>query len=211
MPPLFIVLEGIDGSGKTTQAHKLLNYFTHQGQGAQLSPEPTAGPVGQLLRQWLTAGNLPFAESQLAERQMGYLFAADRHFHVFNSQDGILKTLHQDHCHVITPRYYFSSLAYNAHQPEDWDFIERLNQDFPPPDLLIYLDLPVEVALRRIGDRQQRECYEQVEKLTQVAQNYQQILSHYPHPQLVIAGMLATDVIHQQIVGAITELQNRRN
>jgi len=206
MKPLFIVLEGIDGSGKTTQADYLKTYFEGQGQAVLISPEPSSGPIGQLIRQVLSANTLSFATASQFEQQMGYLFAADRYYHLYNAQDGILPARDQQGCHIITPRYYFSSFAYNAHRPEDWQFIERLNQNFPPPDVLIYLDLSVEQALQRLGTRQQRECYEKEDKLREVSQNYQRLLANYAQPLLRLDASQAPEALHQQIVAFLQQL-----
>lgn len=205
MEPLFIVLEGIDGSGKTTQAERLLTYFQSQNQEAVLSPEPTAGPVGQLLRRFLAGETPPFSSPQLLERQMGYLFAADRHYHLFNQTDGVFSHLRERRSHVIVPRYYCSSLAYNAHGPQDWAFIERLNQDFPPPDVLIYLDLSVEAALERLTARR-LEYYEKADTLREVRRNYQTLLSGYSHPKLILDGAQAPDSLERQIIEFLTDV-----
>jgi len=200
MKPLFIVLEGIDGSGKTTQAERLLSYFETQNQDAVLSPEPTAGPIGQLLRRFLGGEETPaFSSPQQLERQMGYLFAADRHYHLFNQTDGVFYSLRERRRHVIVPRYYCSSLAYNAHGPEDWAFIERLNQEFPPPDILIYLDLTVETALERLAARR-LEYYEKADTLREVRRNYQRLLDRYPYPKLILDGAQAPDCLERRII-----------
>jgi dTMP kinase len=114
---------------------------------------------------------------------------------------------------VIATRYYFSSLAYNCCSEADWGFVRRLNHGFPNPDLLIYLDLPVEIALKRIGDRQQAkreenqtDCYEQAEKLTQVDQNYQRIFRDYPDQYFRIDATLPVEDIHQQMIDQIEQL-----
>lgn len=205
MRPLFIVIEGIDGSGKTTQGDRLLAYFHGRGEQAILSPEPTNGPIGKLIRQSLQTDLFPYNNPQLFDAQMGYLFAADRHYHLYHPETGVFAQLKQN-CHVIATRYYFSSLAYNCHTEADWAFVSRLNQEFPNPDLLIYLDLPVDIALKRIGDRQSStpaECYEQVEKLTAVYRNYQRIQGEYPGRQCHLDGRLSVNEIHQLIINEI--------
>jgi len=212
MRPLFIVIEGIDGSGKTTQGDRLLAHFQNRGEQALLSPEPTNGPIGKLIRQSLQTDLFPYTDPQHFDAQMGYLFAADRHYHLYHPETGVFAQLkHQRH--VIATRYYFSSLAYNCHSEADWEFVQGLNQAFPNPDLLIYLDLPVEIALKRIGDRQQQkldanptECYEKAEKLTQVYQNYQKILDNYPDKQCRLDARLSEIEIHQTIIEKIDYL-----
>lgn len=205
MKPLFIVIEGIDGSGKSTQADRLLEYFQKQGEKAVLSPEPTDGPIGKLIRRSLQTGLFTYDDPKCFDAQMGYLFAADRHYHLYNPQDGVFAQL-KSHCHVIATRYYFSSLAYNCHTEADWRFVRRLNEAFPNPDVLIYLDLPVDIALQRIGDRQDgtpTECYEKAEKLTEVYCNYQRICDEYSGKKCCLDARLSVDKIHEQILKEI--------
>lgn len=211
MAALFIVLEGIDGSGKTTQGDLLLAHFQRQGLAAVLSPEPTNGPVGRLIRQALQGDLFTYNDAQQFEAQMGYLFAADRHYHLYHPGDGVQAKLAQQ-CHVITTRYYFSSLAYNCHTEADWEFVQRLNQSFPQPDCVIYLDLPVDLALQRLGDRQQledqapRECYEQREKLISVHRNYDRIFAHYQGPLCRLDASLPVEQLHQAIITKVEEM-----
>lgn len=200
MKPLFIVLEGIDGSGTSTQAKLLQNYFISHDQKAVLSPEPTEGMIGKLIRQGMQNPIFNINNSHHFDQQMAYLFAADRHHHLYNEIDGVFKTIEQDHCHVITTRYYFSSFAYNGHTAEDWEFIKRLNHNFPQPDLVIYCDLPVEVSLLRIQDRSTKEIYETQEKLTQVRQNYQKLFNNYSGLFLKVDATQSPHQIHQLII-----------
>ncbi|AIE72939.1 MULTISPECIES: dTMP kinase [unclassified Synechocystis] len=211
MAALFIVLEGIDGSGKTTQGDRLLAYFHNKEIPAVLSPEPTNGPVGSLIRQALQGNLFAYNDPQQFEAQMGYLFAADRHYHLYNPVDGVRAKLAQQ-CHVITTRYYFSSLAYNCHTEADWQFVQRLNESFPQPDCVIYLDLPVDLALQRLGDRQQlsnqapRECYEQREKLINVHRNYGRIFDHYQGQLCRLDASLSVEQLHQAIITKVEEM-----
>lgn len=194
----FIVLEGIDGSGSSTQAELLKNYFIAKKEKAVVSPEPSEGKIGRLLREFLGTKNLFDCEDKF-DQQMAYLFAADRHYHLYNDQDGVYKLIaHQTH--VISTRYYFSSLAYNGKTSQDFEFIQTLNQKFPPPDLLIYLDIPVELALERIGDRQKKEIYENKQKLIQVSKNFQKILANYEYKILRVNASKSKEEIHQNII-----------
>ena len=188
MKPLFIVFEGIDGSGKTTQAERLKDYLIEQGEPAVISPEPSTGLIGKLIREAMQKSIIAIQNQQRFEEQMAYLFAADRHYHLYNDGDGVFKLINQDQTHVITPRYYFSSLAYNCHTQAEYDFVSRLNQSFPAPDLVVYLDIPVEVALARIAERAELECYEEEEKLTQVSLNYKRIFESYSGLLLTLDG-----------------------
>jgi dTMP kinase len=200
MKPLFIVFEGIDGSGKSTQAEKLREYFIQQGDRAVISPEPTEGIIGKLIRKAMRDKILLNQQGGTFDEQMAYLFAADRHYHLFNELDGVYALMQRDRTHVISTRYYFSSLAYNTNSPEDYAFISRLNHHFPNPDLVIYLDLSVAIALERLSQCEALEIYETETKLTQVKANYDQIWSQYQGNLLIIDGSMAIDEIHKQVI-----------
>lgn len=200
MKSLFLVFEGIDGSGTSTQAHLLKEYFIAQNHQAILSPEPTNGVIGKLIREAMQKPIIPIQDKKKFDEQMAYLFAADRHYHLYNDVDGVLKLTRQDNCHVITTRYYFSSLAYNCNTPEEFQFVSQLNVRFTQPDVVIYLDIPVYVSLKRLAERHQREVYENEEKLSYVRDNYIKIFSEYQGNKLIINGQDTIDSIHHQII-----------
>ena len=140
---LFIVIEGIDGTGKSTQAHRLGEWFVAQGREVVLSREPTDGPWGVKLRQSAATGRLAPAD------ELQY-FLNDRRQH---AAEKIAPALAADKV-VILDRYYFSTMAYQGARGFDPAEIRRLNEEFAPvPDLLIILDLDVDTALGRIGSR----------------------------------------------------------
>ena len=200
MKALFIVFEGIDGSGTSTQAELLQNYWLAQGKTTVISPEPTGGPVGKLIRQILKNHEIIFMTNpHNFDEQMSYLFAADRYYHLYNDGDGVVKLL-QNQTHVISTRYYFSSLAYHCHKPKDWEQVKLLNKNFPHPDLVIYINIPLEVALWRLQERPQREVYENKEKLVKVQENYQKIFAEYPGLLLEVSGREDIQAIHQKII-----------
>lgn len=196
---LFIVLEGIDSCGKTTQAELLKQYFLEHQDQAVISPEPSNGIIGNLIRQALKQRVIFSRDRLLFDEQMAYLFAADRHDHLYNEIDGVFKLI-ADNYHVISTRYYFSSLAYNCETAEKFSFIRRLNQRFPNPDLTVYIDLPIEVSLARLQERSLQEVYETKTKLTLVREQYQQIFADYSGTAIAIDGTQNMSQIHQQIV-----------
>ena len=204
MTPLFIVLEGIDGSGTSTQAELLQTYFINHQQKALLSPEPSEGIIGKLIRQGMQSPILNISNSSHFDQQMAYLFAADRHHHLYNEENGVFKLIKQDQSHVITTRYYFSSFAYNGHTPEDWEFIARLNHNFPQPDLVIYCDLPVEISLSRIQERSTREIYETEAKLKQVRHNYHRLFQDYSGQLLKVDATQSKTEINQLIINYLS-------
>jgi dTMP kinase len=140
---LFIVLEGIDGTGKSTQSGLLAEWFRSQGREVVASREPTDGPWGAKIRATALSGRLS-PEEELD------LFLKDRRQHV---EELIAPALAAGKV-VILDRYYFSTMAYQGSRGFDPAEIRRQNEAFAPrPDLLVILDLDVDSALARIGGR----------------------------------------------------------
>ena len=203
---LFIVLEGIDGSGTSTQSELLKEYFISQGEKAVISPEPSSGIIGNLIRQALKKRILFTKDADLFDEQMAYLFAADRHDHLYNDVDGVFKLIN-DGFHVISTRYYFSSLSYNCQTPEQFNFVSKLNHKFPNPDLAIYLDISPEVSLSRIKERSLKEVYETKNKLSKVRKNYQNIFANYIDDLLIIDGTEDKTEISHKIISKIKKIK----
>ena len=140
---LFIVIEGIDGTGKSTQARRLGEWLASQGREVVLSREPTAGPWGQKVRESAATGRLS------PEDELEY-FLNDRREHV---AELIAPSLAAGKI-VVLDRYYFSTMAYQGVRGFDPAEIRRKNEEFAPvPDLLLIMDLAVDAALERIGAR----------------------------------------------------------
>lgn len=201
----FIVFEGIDSSGKTTQAELLKASLIAQQEQTVISPEPSNGIIGNLIRQALKQRVIFSKNPDLFDQQMAYLFAADRHDHLYNDVDGVFKLI-KDNYHVISTRYYFSSLAYNCDTAEQFEFIRKLNDRFPNPDLTIYIDIPIEVSLARLQARSLQEIYETKAKLTNVREQYQRIFADYQGKAIAIDGTQEQQVIHQQIMAQVKAL-----
>ena len=140
---MFIVLEGIDGTGKSTHAARLAEWFQSQGRETITSFEPTRGPWGRKLRESASTGRLsPDEELDL--------FLRDRREHV----ETLIRPGLAAGKVVILDRYYFSTMAYQGARGLDIADIRRRNEEFaPPPDHLFILDLDVDLALDRIGSR----------------------------------------------------------
>ncbi|MGK7938555.1 MAG: dTMP kinase [Crocosphaera sp.] len=200
MKPLFIVLEGIDKAGKTTQAELLKTYFVKGGNAAIISSEPTDGILGKLIRKSLQGSIFAINNKARFDEQMAYLFAADRHYHLYNDVNGVYKLIEKDYSHVIATRYYFSSLAYNCNNQEDYDFVYGLNKRFPNPDIVIYLDIPLDIALSRLEKAAYQEVYETQEKLQQVRNNYHKIFQSYQGKMLKLNANQTKEDIHHQII-----------
>lgn len=199
---LFVVFEGIDGSGTSTQANLLKNYFLDQKYKAIVTSEPSDGPIGNMIRQGMKQRIL-FTDNKIHfDQQMAYLFAADRHDHLYNSVDGVFKKL-SDGFHVISTRYFFSSFAYHCDNHEDLEFVKKLNEKFPDPDLVIYIDNPIDISLARISQRSVQDIYENREKLIKVKNNYEDIFSKYKGKLLKVNGHEDISNIHNEITNYI--------
>lgn len=200
MKPLFIVLEGIDKAGKSTQAELLKNYFLANQQQAVISSEPTDGPIGRLIREAMQSKIIAIKHKEKFDEQMAYLFTADRYYHLFNDIDGVYKLINKDHTHVIATRYHFSSLAYNCNTQDEFIFIATLNQRFPNPDVVFYIDIPLELSLYRLNNSSSKEIYETKKKLEKVRQNYKNIFKTYEGKILKIDGSESIKEIHKKIL-----------
>ena len=142
-----VVLEGLDGAGTTTQAARLADRLRAAGRRVHLTAEPSAGPVGALIRQILRgrigggrAGKEPFSGFGLA-----LLFAADRQDHYHTEIAPKLA----DGIDVVCDRFTMSSLAYQGAQLGDMDWVAGVNREAAAADLVIFLRVRPEVALRR--------------------------------------------------------------
>ena len=192
---LFIVFEGIDGCGKTTQANRLADMLRAEGREVVLTAEPTGLPSGKALREALSG------RVKKSECEMAAMFVMDRIAHNIDDEIGIQNLVARG-VDVICDRYYYSSLAYQGHAT-DYAWVKAMNVGCPEirkPDLCIYLDLLPEESLRRINaGRESLEIYENTETLTKVRK---QFLS-------VIDDLKKTDNI--QVVNAADSCDNIAN
>ena len=169
--PKFIVFEGIDGAGKTTQINLLREALEKRGYSCAVTAEPTDLPSGKAIRRALAK------EVDSTPLQMAEMFAHDRELHNTDAQVGIEKLL-KDGTTVICDRYYYSSLAYQG-TVLGYDTVAALNLDNPnirTPDICIFLDLTPEKSLQRIGARGEAvEMYENLDYLTRTRTTFFEI------------------------------------
>lgn len=164
----FIVIEGLDGSGKTTHTKALVRQLRALGRHPAETAEPTASATGGLIRDALS-GFTPRTGTEIAA-----LFMADRVAHNVNPVNGIAKLLSEGR-DVICDRYYYSSLAYQG-TLTDPEWVYHINVDCPEirkPDLCVFLDLDDEACMRRMERRgSAREIYENENTLLEVRRRY---------------------------------------
>lgn len=194
---LLIVIEGIDGTGKSTQARMLAEAMRDLGESVLLDREPSDGPYGRQLRASMTAGRLdPQDELEL--------FHKDRRQHV---EDVILPALERGE-HVVLDRYYFSTMAYQGARGFNVMELRAENESFAPvPDLLLILDLNVELALERIGSRgDEANEFEKAEAL-QFCRDVFLSVDNEPYAR-VIDSSESLESIHSAILTAVTDKLN---
>ena len=201
----FIVFEGIDGSGTSTQSEMLKDFLLNEDISAVTTAEPSSGPIGNLIREGFKQRVVFVNDPILFDEQMAYLFAADRHDHLYNLVDGVF-ALNKKKITTISTRYFFSSLVYHVNDDEEYNFVKKLNEKFPLPDLTIYIDNPVEVSLKRISLRAHRDTYENKEKLEKVSANYKKVFTEYNKNLLIVDGSLSIDEIHNIIKKEVIKL-----
>ena len=164
----FIVFEGIDGSGKSTQMKILEKKLAEKGVKTRLTLEPTYGLVGGILHDILSG------KIKADPKVVAALFVADRLDHLTNDNDGVLKSLDAGEI-VICDRYYFSSYAYQSTEvPSEWVVeANKLCAATLKPDVTIFIDITPQTAMNRIlSNRDTVEIYETEEKLTKVRDSY---------------------------------------
>ncbi|MCL5788610.1 MAG: dTMP kinase [Candidatus Marsarchaeota archaeon] len=153
---MLIVFEGIDGSGKSTQAELLTRRLVASGVNASWSKEPTHGLVGRLIREHV------LSKPDLTDPvTIALLYAADRAGHLSDVRKEGRDVL-------IFDRYYYSSIAYQGALGASRSFIESVNSFAPVPDMVFLLDLPVEVSLGRKGSTDEFEKLGFLEKVRKI-------------------------------------------
>ena len=158
---LFICIEGLDGSGKTTHAHRIVRNLQKQGFDAVNTTEPSLGELGKFIRKTVLQG-----KKRVPRVVEALLFAVDRVEHVEKD----VKPALEEGKIVISDRCVYSSLAYQGAAGLDLEWIEEINRMALPPDLGIYIDVPPEVVVERI--KRKKSVMERLETQRKVQEVY---------------------------------------
>ncbi len=179
-----IVFEGIDGSGKTTQATMLHEYLREKGYDVILTREPTDTIIGGVIRSILK-GHI-----RMSEKVLPFLFAADRINHI----EEVIKPALEEGKIVICDRYYLSNLAYQWDGfPIDW--LKELERFVIEPDIVIILDVNPRIAIERMEkERFYFMLYEKIEKLERVRKNFLEIGRKLPNAYIIDGNRPKEDV-----------------
>lgn len=190
---LYIAVEGIDGSGKSTQIEKLQAYFTAQGENVVVTSEPRSeSVVGRIIRQVLQA------EIKLPPAAFQYLYSADR----VENQETVVKPALAKGDMVVSHRSFWSVIPYGvmdkglANYDEENASILGVAQgllsmyhQFIASDITFYLHVPVATAMQRLSEMDKvKEIYEKKEKLQRIAKGYEWQLSQFPNEFTIIDG-----------------------
>ena len=199
----FIVFEGIDGAGKTTQIELLEKRLKEAGRKVYRTAEPTESVSGGLLRDALSG------VSRRTACEMAAMFVLDRIFHNVNPVNGIRKMLAEGY-DVICDRYYYSSMAYQGSET-DAAWVRDMNLGCPEilrPDVCVFLDLTPEQSMARIArGRATQEIYENAEKLTAVRKKFFDVFEELKDSDriCVVNAYRSIDEIHEDIFRLIQE------
>jgi dTMP kinase len=186
---VLIAFEGIDGSGKSTQAAMLGEWLKGQGREVVLTKEPTTGPWGQKIRQ-------SFFTERLSPQAELECFVNDRKEHVAS----LITPALERGAVVIVDRYYYSTVAYQGARGLDPGQVLQMNEAFAPrPDLVFLVDLDPRIALERIQKRAGgRDLFENLEEQLKVRAAFAE-LGRTEANMVLIDGTLAVDAMQAKI------------
>ena len=205
---MFIVVEGIDGSGKGTHTKLLNRWLKEKGHDTYLTAEPTTTDIGQVLREGLKKGKFDAKTEAL-------LFAADRSEHM----EKIISNLEKGKI-VITERYYYSSIAYQGASGVSIKWIAEINRFAHKPDLTLILDIEPEEGLHRISSKnslrsstREKEYFEKRDFLGKVREIYLDLKDEHDEIIVMDASGPMDEVqttIRRKVSHALSTMKKRR-
>lgn len=208
---LYIALEGIDGSGKTTQVDELVAYYKNQGREVVKTREPRkdVGLIGKLIQEIL------HGKANVSPVAFQYLFSADRQLH---HQELILPALKAGEV-VISDRCFWSAIPYglldkeekveenSIHQKLVAQSILSFYHEFTVPDITLYLQTSLKTAMDRVekAEGKQHEIYEDKVKLRRAIQGYDWLLKEFPKEFTIIDASKSVEIVTKEIISVINK------
>lgn len=172
---LFIVFDGLDGSGKGEMINRLHNYLFSRNKSYKIltTREPTTGKYGKKIREALKKETNPMANAD----KLLELYVKDREEHL---RETILPFLNKPNSNIVLcDRYYYSTIAFQHTQGIPLKRVIELNKNFKKPDICFILDLPAEIALERIDkSRRTKEKFEQLEFMKRLRKNFLELKNY---------------------------------
>ena len=171
----FIVFEGLDGAGLSTQVLILKEYLLKRGKRVVLTKEQTEDFIGGLIKSSLRK------HIKISNLTLQLMFVADRSYHL----DKEIEPALNEGRIVICDRYIFSTLAFGS-LDVDMDFLKFINSKFRKPDLTFIIDCPPEVCLERISkERFHLEFFEEKNKMEKIRENYLSLKDYFPNVHII--------------------------
>ena len=191
---MYIVLEGIDGVGKSTQTELLNDWLVSRGYATKKIVEPTTSDIGKVIRKELLN---PESTNDINQQRLTLLFAADR----LTLKEEILGAKQSKDLIIISDRSFYSSICYQNNSSVDKDWIYEVNLHTPRPDLIILLDLDVNEAIIRCD---KEEVFENVQFLEKTRKNYLDLLK-IENNIVVVDAKDSPDKVQEKIRKVIQE------
>lgn len=204
----YIAIEGIDGSGKTTQMQLLKKALEKSGRTVAVTREPrkNVGQIGKLIQKIL------HGQTDVPSVAFQYLFSADRAMH---HAELILPTLERGDV-VLSDRAFWSAIPYGVMDRKDTfdtntaqyilaaQSVLSFYHQFTVPDYTFYLDIPLSVAMKRLEKSEdQKEIYEDEKKLRKTLKGYDWLLKEFPKEFIVVDATKSVDAVTQEILSHI--------
>lgn len=211
----FIVLEGNEGCGKSTQTKLLGEYLSTKNIPFYMTNEASDGPIGKIIRSEYLSG-----KRKADNRILNTLYVADRLDHITNEDDGMIYKIN-DGINVVSDRYYMSSAAYHSSffydDPEECkramiDILRmnEINMRLMIPDVTLYLKTSAELCYERVNKREDTsEIFDNLESIKKVSYCYDQAagyLRSHGENIIIVDGNNSIDVVHNNIVGIINQI-----
>jgi dTMP kinase len=206
--PVFIAMEGIDGSGKSTQTAHLVRRMEEAGYPVFRTFEPTDNPIGSMIRRIFNH------QMEADQRTIAGLFVADRLHHLLCPDNGMLHHLQQG-TSVVTDRYYFSSYAYHGvHTDMEWVIqANAMSARLLRPDINFFIDVRPETSMERLrASRASMEMYETLENLRRVRDKYMEAFERLRGEEhiVIIQGEDAPEQVREAIWTAVQAILSKR-
>jgi len=201
----FIVFEGIDGAGNSTQSLALKEWLSNKGLKVYLTKEPTDGLIGSLTRGVLRK------ELKVDEETFSLLFAADRMLHIKN----IIKKFLNKGIIVISDRYRLSNYAYQSVMGVEIKWLKCLNEKTMTPDLTFIIDTPPDECIRRKKNQSfYMELFENSKKLAKVRKKYYTLAKEESNtfiidgnrPKETVSNEIFEKVIESKVVPSLVKM-----